>query len=405
MVAVIATDTVVLDEGECRPHLAIPRRKGGKARDIGFVMPGYYTNPIGGYKVVFEQANRLAEAGDNVTLYFPLNANGIRGLITAVPRCWRLNRNGGPRFDWFGLHPSVRTKTVPALQPFWLPHSDVVIAVGWQTARCVAALRNRGTAKLYYVMDYEYYMSGSDALKVQLGATYRLGLKHMALAPVVADVVESYSKVRPPVLEIGLDWERLGMRIPIDAPEREWIGFPSRPEEFKRTEDAIRVCTILRESFPDLKCWSFGGKRPEAMPEWIEYHERPTDEELGELYNRTAVFLTTSDYEGWGLPGSEAMACGAALVSTDHGGVRAYAEHGVTALLTPPRAVEQLAEYARGLLAKPAERQALAQRGYASIRKFAWETAAKKLEQFIEEAVAATSGPASASTRETGGVL
>ena len=39
--------------------------------------------------------------------------------------------------------------------------------------------------------------------------------------------------------------------------------------------------------------------------------------------------MLTSYYEGWGLPGTEAMACGCALVSTRNGGVDSYAIEGV----------------------------------------------------------------------------
>ena len=56
---------------------------------------------------------------------------------------------------------------------------------------------------------------------------------------------------------------------------------------------------------------------------------------VDEIYNTSRVFLCTSWVEGFGLTNVEAMACGAALVTTDNGGSRDYALHGETALVAP----------------------------------------------------------------------
>ena len=95
------------------------------------------------------------------------------------------------------------------------------------------------------------------------------------------------------------------------------------------------------------------------------------------------IFVCSSQYEGWGLPGSEAMACGSALVSTAHGGVDAYAQDGETALIVPPRDPAALAEAVRKLLADPALCQTLAARGAASIRQFTWENSTARLERAL----------------------
>jgi glycosyltransferase involved in cell wall biosynthesis len=95
------------------------------------------------------------------------------------------------------------------------------------------------------------------------------------------------------------------------------------------------------------------------------------------------VFVTASHYEGWGLPGAEAMACGAALVSTDHGGVRAYAEHGVTALISPIRRPDMLAEHVELLLRNPGLRVRIAEQGAEAVRQFTWERAVSSFEQCL----------------------
>jgi glycosyltransferase involved in cell wall biosynthesis len=55
------------------------------------------------------------------------------------------------------------------------------------------------------------------------------------------------------------------------------------------------------------------------------------------------VHFDGSDFQAFGLPALEAMACGAVSVLTDAGGVREYARDGENCLLVPPRDVDAAA--------------------------------------------------------------
>src|SRR5262249_25209853 len=89
--------------------------------------------------------------------------------------------------------------------------------------------------------------------------------------------------------------------------------------------------------------------------------------EVAELLREVAVLVLPSWEEGLGLPGIEALACGAALASTDTKGCRDYALAGQTALLTPPHAPELLADSVIRLLRDRALRARLARRGQAHV--------------------------------------
>src|SRR5206468_2058059 len=86
---------------------------------------------------------------------------------------------------------------------------------------------------------------------------------------------------------------------------------------------------------------------------------RPSRAEIGELFRQSAVFVCPSWEEGVGMPSLEAMACGAALATTDTKGSRDYATHGRTALVTPPRQPGRLAESILALLGDVPLRQRL----------------------------------------------
>lgn len=71
--------------------------------------------------------------------------------------------------------------------------------------------------------------------------------------------------------------------------------------------------------------------------------------DLVEAYHASDLFLSTSDYEGFGLAIVEAMAAGKPVVSTDCGGPRDIVVPGVTGFLTPV-AVGPLVESVTALL-------------------------------------------------------
>jgi glycosyltransferase involved in cell wall biosynthesis len=128
---------------------------------------------------------------------------------------------------------------------------------------------------------------------------------------------------------------------------------------------------------------------PEPLPDGVEVmvgldHRRLADE----VYNDTRVFIQTSYHEGFGLTAIEAMACGAALVTTDCGGSRDYAFGGETAWVVPAGNATLLADGVETLLADDARRVALADAGARYVRKFDWDRSGELLEAFLERYIA-----------------
>lgn len=228
-------------------------------------------------------------------------------------------------------------------------------------------------------------MHGSEGTRARMARTYRSGIPMIASSPAVAGMLRTHGVEPYMYISNGVDIANFRLAVPADDPSRTALGFPGRAEVFKGTSDAVQALGAVRAALGEhIRIWSFGGKRVGGIPKWVEYHERPSDATLGALYNRTAVFVVPSHYEGWGLPGAEAMACGAALVSTDNGGVRAYAEHEKTALLSPPRDPDALAANVLSLLQTPTLRLRLARAGYAHIQQFAWSRAVDAFERVLQ---------------------
>ena len=81
----------------------------------------------------------------------------------------------------------------------------------------------------------------------------------------------------------------------------------------------------------------------------------------------------------------EAMACKCALVTTDNGGCGDYAINEKTALVSPPRKSEELAQNLIRLLEDKSLLKTIAHNGYEHIRRYTWDRAVDKMERIFWE--------------------
>ena len=111
-----------------------------------------------------------------------------------------------------------------------------------------------------------------------------------------------------------------------------------------------------------------------------------SDGELASLYRRCAVFCYPSLGEGFGLPVLEAMAAGAAVVTSD---VPALREVGGDAVqYTDPHDVDSIAEALLRVLNDPEYRAALGERGRQRASGFSWATFAATSLRVLEDVAA-----------------
>jgi glycosyltransferase involved in cell wall biosynthesis len=108
------------------------------------------------------------------------------------------------------------------------------------------------------------------------------------------------------------------------------------------------------------------------------------EEELVLLYNRAALFIYPSLYEGFGLPPLEAMACGCPVIASN---VTAMPEVlGDAALLVEPTSTAAMAEAIGAVLQRAALAPELRVKGLRQAARYSWARAAEQTRAVYEEA-------------------
>jgi Glycosyl transferases group 1 len=142
------------------------------------------------------------------------------------------------------------------------------------------------------------------------------------------------------------------------------VAMLTHATDSKATEDGLAALACVRAAVPEAELRLFGGVKPDIPCAFLG---RLSPAQVGELLRDAAVLVVPSWEEGLGLPGIEALASGAALATTDTKGGRDYALDGETALVTPPRRPDLLADSVIRLLRERELRDRLARHGAAHV--------------------------------------
>lgn len=354
---------------------------------VTFVLPGRSLHkPIGGFKIVYEFANHLAERDYRVNvihplLLYPRQAN----LLKKGDAFARLIGNsvfGIPKLNWFSISPKVNMMVVPSLEERYVPLADAIIATAWQTAESVVGYgRNKGD-KFYLIQHYEDW-SGEEK-RVQ--ATWHLPLKKIVVARWLQKVAIEMGESEVIYIPRGIDFSRFYLTQPIEKRFSKRIGLYYHDFDWKGSPDAIKALKIVKDKVNDIQAVFFSTCRKDSeVPNWIEYYQNPTQSKLREIYNSCSIFLSPNWSGEWGLPSAEAMVCGCALVCTDSNGAEEYGFHEKTALVSRPKDSIALAQNILKLLQDNDFRIKLAKQGNEYIKRFNWDEAITKLEEVLQQ--------------------
>ena len=321
--------------------------------------------------MVYEYANRFAAKGERVFILYLNEELPVRKPVPAFIMRLLVNRLSKKSPNWFPLSPKVTSLSgLDGKAVSGLLHMDAIIATAAETAVPVSHMKGSGK-KYYFIQDYETFAMPEE----ELIGTYRLGLIPVTVSRWLKERVDRYSQLKATVVSNPIDTDIYTIRKKPEERKRHTIGLLYHTSERKGLKYSFEAIEKLRELYPDLKVRMFGTSALKDLPEYITYTRSATQEETVRIYNDVSVFMCSSLWEGFGLTGLEAMACGSALCTTDFEGSMEYAVHEENALVSPPCDVDAMVKNVSSLFENEKERILLSYRGAASAGMHNWEKA------------------------------
>jgi glycosyltransferase involved in cell wall biosynthesis len=355
-------------------------------KKISFILPGVSEVPIGGFKIVFEYANRLSKLGYNITIYFPLITTLKNRSILRKIKIWKkyyLEKYNKKEYEikWFDIEKKVKLKVVPTLNEKYIEEADIIFATARETSKYVNKYLDNKGKKYYLIQGYENW----GCSEAELLETWKYPLKKIVISQWLGKIAEKIGEEYSLVYN-GLDFEKFKIVKKIEERENNTILCLYHKEKIKGFEYGLEALKSIKKKFGDIKIKCFGVyQRPSDLPEWIEYYYQPSQKELNNLYNSSSIFLGTSLGEGWGLTIAEAMQCGCAVICTDVNGYNEMAFDYKTALLCNSCDSKSMEQKIIEMLKNDELRKNIAKEGNKFIQRFTWEESIFKIIKIINK--------------------
>lgn len=174
---------------------------------------------------------------------------------------------------------------------------------------------------------------------------------------------------------------------PIPALEgKTFLLYVGRPNPHKNLDRLVEAFSVLKQEMPNLHLVLAGKEdtlfRRQAhriknlgIPD-VHFTGWISDGQLRWLYEHTATYIFPSLSEGFGLPGLEAMAHGAPVVSSNATCLPEI--YGDAARYFDPQDVDAMVQAIKTVLTKPVVREALINEGHKQVKRYSWKRMAEQ---------------------------
>jgi glycosyltransferase involved in cell wall biosynthesis len=198
------------------------------------------------------------------------------------------------------------------------------------------------------------------------------------------------------VIYNGIDFETFRPLPEIPRIPFHLITTASADQPLKGTQHLIPAIAQLVKEFPDLRLTFIGAPKPggnteqsikaSGLEDRIEFLHGISTQQIVVLYARASIAIVPSEYEGFGFPAGEAMACGVPVVSSNGGALPEVV--GDAGVIVPSKNPEALAAAIRELFLDQKRCDNLSVAGRARIlTHFNWSNVALQMTAFYEKAI------------------
>lgn len=333
------------------------RNADGKIRII-FVLPA--TTISGGIRAVFEMATGLSERDYAVEI-------------------WSIQ--GQP--SWTTVPITVQHfRRYEALLAALSGENAIKVATWWETAQVVWLASVRTGLPVQYVQEFETWFYPTDeTAKSAVAACYRREFRYLTTGTFTQNELTQVG-ISAEKIPVAYDSEIFYPRESVTRDETTMLalGRSFFQKNFAFTAAAWRS---LKEKRPPLVLF---GQEPNILVDSrVQYHVKPSDDEVAELYSGSGVFVQTSLHEGFCLPVLEAMACGCPVITTDSHGNRDFCVDGENCLVVEQNNVDELAKTIERVLSDQALREKLRTGGLTTAQNYRWSVIVPTLGDFFSQ--------------------
>jgi glycosyltransferase involved in cell wall biosynthesis len=355
--------------------------------NITFVLP--YAGLQGGIRVIAIYADHLARKGHDVRILSTPFVVSLKHACKCVLLGKGLPRHEPSYFDAL----DVSHRVLDAVRPVSdtdVADGDVVVATYYTTARGVQRLSPAKGAKVLFIQGYEIEEGKPNPM---LDMTWRMPMHKIVVSAWLAGLAQQ--RFGDPVVSLVMNSvdTRQFHASPRTKQVGPTIGLLYSTCSLKGCSTSFRALERIAAS-RRVRLVCFGAERPDfrlPLPRYAEFHYRPAQHELRNLYAQCDVWLCGSNAEGFHLPPLEAMACRCPVVSTRVGGPVDIIEHGVNGFLVDVKDDEGLAQRVLQVLDLPSDDwKRMSDAAYRTATRYSWDDAARAFEQALYLAIERT---------------
>ena len=346
----------------------------------------------GGWRVIAIHAKNLQKRGHDVTCIWSVRPPlSLREKVRSVRhgKGWPKVTREPSHFDGLDL-PHVEVNPYRPVCDRDVPDGDVAVATWWETAEWVAGLSPSKGAKAHFVQHDERLFDGVPSDRAE--ATWRLPTQKITISKWLVDLArDTHGDNKVLHVPNSVDTDQFNApprgRQPVPT-----VGFLYSTTRFKGCDVSLEALRRVAQRLPKLRVIAFGAE-PVAphlpLPANAEFHHRPAQSEIKNLYARCDVWLCGSKSEGFHLPPLEAMACRCPVVSTAVGGSMDIIEEGVNGHLVAVDDSAALAEQLFKVLSLPEPQWlAMSQAAHRTAYQYSWDDATARFESALLKTVA-----------------
>lgn len=346
------------------PSFTVEVPKAGSKLDALFLLEEI--SSAGGVAVILQWANALIMRGYRAMVAVPAESPVFREALRSClfePYYYKSKRDLAEQFS-----------------------SKVVVASLWSTASKARYLLDRGKANeaVFFAQDREESFYQDLGVKRKVRRSYSLIPHLWSTSPWLAGYLLSLgheSAILAPGISLADYYPQVKHKDGVLK-----ILAMARPGKKRRGfQKLVRLFERLQKLGVNFELSLFGSNRARPHFPWATVHGFVSGSALRRLYQEADLFVDSSNYQAFGLPNFEAMACNTAVLGPKEGGFADYVTHGKNAWLVDMRDEESLYRGLCHLLKNPETILQLQKEGLRTAQSFQFETFVEKSLKIFEK--------------------